>query len=248
MTAAQVRRVHRPSPRGGGRHGPDLQPGGGRPDLPGVPRRAAPRQPARAICRWFTPSRRTRRSVSRHDGARGASTTASSSGLAPRPLAPGAAALPSGPDGRGPGVRPRVGGLRWIWSSISGSSCGGCTTSSCFTILGAAVGGAFAVLLPPIYRAEARLVVESEQIPGNLASSTVQVGGDRAARDHPAADPDPRDAGRDGQPARHLCDPRDATPGRACRRTRSWRTCAEASASSPPAGASARGARPRRPW
>lgn len=44
-----------------------------------------------------------------------------------------------------------------------------------FLILGGAAGGALAVLLPPVYRAEARLVVESEQIPGELASSTVQV-------------------------------------------------------------------------
>lgn len=42
-------------------------------------------------------------------------------------------------------------------------------------VLGGAAGGALAVLLPTVYRAEARLVVESEQIPGELASSTVQV-------------------------------------------------------------------------
>lgn len=44
-----------------------------------------------------------------------------------------------------------------------------------FLVLGGAAGGALAVLLPPVYRAEARLVVESEQIPGDLAASTVQV-------------------------------------------------------------------------
>ena len=40
--------------------------------------------------------------------------------------------------------------------------------------------------------------------PATSPQSTVQVERHRAARDHPAADPDPRDAGRDGQPARHL--------------------------------------------
>lgn len=44
-----------------------------------------------------------------------------------------------------------------------------------FLVLGGALGGALAVLLPPVYRAEARLVVEAEQIPGELAASTVQV-------------------------------------------------------------------------
>lgn len=44
-----------------------------------------------------------------------------------------------------------------------------------FLVLGGAAGVALALLLPPSYRAEARLVVESEQIPGDLAESTVQV-------------------------------------------------------------------------
>lgn len=43
-----------------------------------------------------------------------------------------------------------------------------------FVALGAAVGGTLAVVLPPVYRAEATLVVESAQIPGDLAASTVQ--------------------------------------------------------------------------
>ncbi|TGD61788.1 lipopolysaccharide biosynthesis protein [Tabrizicola sp. WMC-M-20] len=42
--------------------------------------------------------------------------------------------------------------------------------------LGAAIGGALATLLPPVYQTQARLLVESEQIPGNLAASTVQIG------------------------------------------------------------------------
>jgi uncharacterized protein involved in exopolysaccharide biosynthesis len=42
-------------------------------------------------------------------------------------------------------------------------------------LLGTALGGTVAVLSPPVYRAEARLVVEPEQIPGDLAASTVQV-------------------------------------------------------------------------
>lgn len=41
------------------------------------------------------------------------------------------------------------------------------------TVAGAAVGLGLALTLPPEYRANARLVVESEQIPGNLAESTV---------------------------------------------------------------------------
>lgn len=44
-----------------------------------------------------------------------------------------------------------------------------------FTVAGAAVGVGLALTLPPEYRANARLVVESEQIPGNLAESTVRV-------------------------------------------------------------------------
>jgi len=40
--------------------------------------------------------------------------------------------------------------------------------------IGAAVGVALAITLPPRFEAEARLVVESEQIPGDLASSTVR--------------------------------------------------------------------------
>lgn len=41
--------------------------------------------------------------------------------------------------------------------------------------LGAAIGITLALVLPPLYRAQARLVVESAQIPGDLAASTVQV-------------------------------------------------------------------------
>lgn len=43
-----------------------------------------------------------------------------------------------------------------------------------FTVAGAAVGLGLAMTLPPEYRANARLVVESEQIPGDLAESTVR--------------------------------------------------------------------------
>lgn len=42
------------------------------------------------------------------------------------------------------------------------------------TVAGAAVGLGLALTLPPEYRANARLVVESEQIPGDLAESTVR--------------------------------------------------------------------------
>jgi uncharacterized protein involved in exopolysaccharide biosynthesis len=41
--------------------------------------------------------------------------------------------------------------------------------------LGMVVGLTLAWMLPPVYMAEARLVVESEQIPGELAASTVQI-------------------------------------------------------------------------
>ncbi|MGH1424030.1 MAG: GumC family protein [Pseudooceanicola sp.] len=41
-------------------------------------------------------------------------------------------------------------------------------------VLGTTAGVALAVMLPPVYRAEARLVVESEQIPDELAASTVR--------------------------------------------------------------------------
>ena len=41
--------------------------------------------------------------------------------------------------------------------------------------LGTAAGIAVALILPPVYEAEARLVVESEQIPDELAASTVQI-------------------------------------------------------------------------
>ena len=43
-----------------------------------------------------------------------------------------------------------------------------------FTVAGAAVGVALALTLPPTYEAQARLVVESEQIPDELAASTVR--------------------------------------------------------------------------
>lgn len=43
-------------------------------------------------------------------------------------------------------------------------------------LLGSAIGISLAVLLPSVYRAEALLVVESEQIPDELAPSTVQTG------------------------------------------------------------------------
>ncbi|MEO1362198.1 MAG: Wzz/FepE/Etk N-terminal domain-containing protein [Pseudomonadota bacterium] len=43
-----------------------------------------------------------------------------------------------------------------------------------FTVAGTAVGVMFAVTLPPSYEADARLVVESEQIPDELAASTVR--------------------------------------------------------------------------
>ena len=40
--------------------------------------------------------------------------------------------------------------------------------------VGTAIGVAVAWILPPVYVAQARLVVESEQIPDNLARTTVQ--------------------------------------------------------------------------
>lgn len=43
-----------------------------------------------------------------------------------------------------------------------------------FVVAGTAIGLTFAVTLPPSYQAEARLVVESEQIPDELAASTVR--------------------------------------------------------------------------
>ncbi len=42
------------------------------------------------------------------------------------------------------------------------------------TVAGAAIGVALAMTLPPSYQAQARLVVESEQIPDELAASTVR--------------------------------------------------------------------------
>ncbi|WP_136443978.1 GumC family protein [Pacificoceanicola onchidii] len=43
-----------------------------------------------------------------------------------------------------------------------------------FVAIGSGVGFYFASTLPPVYKAEARLLVESEQIPDELAASTVQ--------------------------------------------------------------------------
>jgi len=43
-----------------------------------------------------------------------------------------------------------------------------------FTVAGTAVGVTFALTLPPSFEAEARLVVEAEQIPDELAASTVR--------------------------------------------------------------------------
>lgn len=43
-----------------------------------------------------------------------------------------------------------------------------------FLVIGSAVGLTLATVLPPVYVAKARLLVESEQIPGNLAESTVR--------------------------------------------------------------------------
>lgn len=41
-----------------------------------------------------------------------------------------------------------------------------------FLVIGSAIGLTLAKVLPPVYRAEAKLLVESEQIPGDLAIST----------------------------------------------------------------------------
>ena len=41
-----------------------------------------------------------------------------------------------------------------------------------FTVAGTAIGVTFAMTLPPSYEAQARLVVESEQIPDELWAST----------------------------------------------------------------------------
>jgi uncharacterized protein involved in exopolysaccharide biosynthesis len=43
-----------------------------------------------------------------------------------------------------------------------------------FTVIGTAAGVSLALMLPPVYTSTATLVVESEQIPGELAASTVQ--------------------------------------------------------------------------
>lgn len=45
-----------------------------------------------------------------------------------------------------------------------------------FVILGATAGIIFAKMLPPVFVSRALLLVESQQIPGNLAASTVQTG------------------------------------------------------------------------
>jgi uncharacterized protein involved in exopolysaccharide biosynthesis len=45
-----------------------------------------------------------------------------------------------------------------------------------FLIIGSAIGLTLAKILPPVYVAQARLLVESEQIPDNLAASTVRTG------------------------------------------------------------------------
>lgn len=42
--------------------------------------------------------------------------------------------------------------------------------------IGSAIGVTLASVLPPVYLAQAKLLVESEQIPGDLAASTVQTG------------------------------------------------------------------------
>lgn len=44
-----------------------------------------------------------------------------------------------------------------------------------FLVIGSAIGLTLAKVLPPVYVAQARLLVESEQIPGNLAESTVRI-------------------------------------------------------------------------
>ena len=43
-----------------------------------------------------------------------------------------------------------------------------------FLIIGSAIGLTLAKVLPPVYVAQAVLLVESEQIPGDLAASTVR--------------------------------------------------------------------------
>ncbi|WP_168199328.1 GumC family protein [Pseudorhodobacter turbinis] len=43
-----------------------------------------------------------------------------------------------------------------------------------FLVIGSTIGLTLAKVLPPVYRAQARLLVESEQIPDSLAASTVQ--------------------------------------------------------------------------
>lgn len=43
-----------------------------------------------------------------------------------------------------------------------------------FVVIGSIVGVALALVLPPVYRSQAVMMVESEQIPDDLASSTVQ--------------------------------------------------------------------------
>ncbi len=40
--------------------------------------------------------------------------------------------------------------------------------------LGGGIGITLAIVLPPVYRAEALLIVESQQIPDELAATTVQ--------------------------------------------------------------------------
>ncbi len=53
-----------------------------------------------------------------------------------------------------------------------------------------AVGITMAYTLPSVYEAEARLLVESPQIPGDLAESTVRAEFVRTAPDHSPADSD----------------------------------------------------------
>lgn len=45
-----------------------------------------------------------------------------------------------------------------------------------FAVIGSAIGIYFALTMPPVYKSSARMIVESEQIPDELAASTVRTG------------------------------------------------------------------------
>ena len=190
MSAEAVRRLHRP-PAGDRRREPrDLHAGRLRMRAPRLARRAAAGQPDLRLCARLCLHRRARQGRRRGDRAGGHRPA-----HARQPEDGGLTA-----DGSANGIAMGNLDLKFYWAVFL-------RRLPYFLVIVAfltAVGVTVAMILPPVYTSSASMLVEPQQIPGDLAQTTVTGRPLRAGADHRAAADDAGEPARARQADRHV--------------------------------------------